>query len=50
MYTLYIKTTKGIIYYLFNTFVSQQFADDRVNEILDHHPNCEWWIEEGYKI
>ena len=50
MHTLYIETNKGVSYYLINTSVSDDFAEKQINEILDRYPNCNWWLEDGYKI
>jgi|SaaInlV_120m_DNA_3_1039746.scaffolds.fasta_scaffold05810_2 hypothetical protein len=49
METLFIQTKKELKPFILNTEASPKLIDKVVNDLLDLYPNCDWWIEEGWK-
>jgi hypothetical protein len=49
MQTLFIQTKVELKPFILNTETSPKLIDKVVNDLLDLYPNCDWWIEEGWK-
>ena len=49
METLFIQTKTELKPFILNTETSPKLIDKVVNDLLDLYPNCDWWIEEGWK-
>ncbi len=49
METLFIQTATELKTFVLNTKTSSKLIDKVVNDLLDLYPNCDWWIEEGWK-
>jgi len=50
METLFIQTTKELKHFILNTKIPSELTDKIVNDLLDLYPNCDWWIEDGWKL
>ena len=49
MQTLFIQTNTELKPFILNAETSPKLIDKVVNDLLDLYPNCDWWIEEGWK-
>jgi hypothetical protein len=50
METLFIQTTTELKHFILNTKIPSELTDRIVNDLIDLYPNCDWWIEEGWKL
>ena len=49
METLFIQTATELKTFMLNTKTPSKLIDRIVNDLIDLYPNCDWWIEEGWK-
>jgi hypothetical protein len=50
MKTLFIQTATELKHFILNTKIPSELTDRTVNDLIDLYPNCDWWIEEGWKL